>query len=119
MTPNKPKPDRKRNRKRKDNGGTFERGFFGIGALVMVITVSGIVAPNLFEIANLGGMDSLFIQIALLNVGWTCPIYTIPIAIIVRKRGRQETAKGIMMFTGVAFLLTSLCNGIVMLSGFN
>ena len=116
MTQNKPKPQPRPKPKRKDKGGTFERGFFGIGALVMLITVGGLFVA---EILDQGEMNTIFVQIALINVGWSCPLYAIPIAIIMRMRGKPETAKGIMMFTGVAFLLTSLCNGLVMFSGFN
>ena len=88
--------------------GSILKGF-GIGAAVNV----GAVIVCLITAAAIVGV------LLLLGIGLVQAAWIIPMILRFRKRGKTETAKGVMIAAAITFLLNAGCYGLIAVVGFN
>jgi hypothetical protein len=101
------------------NNGSMMAGFFGIAFFTLILTLVNFFILSMYAQSGNDGNSTFMTMFywAFWNIGWSSLIYTLPIAYILKKHGRSQTAKGVMFFAGLAFLLTGLCNAALFSGG--
>jgi len=85
---------------------TPDAGSIGKGMLLgAALTIAGLAAMFIFLPA--------IIAFGILQYIWIMPVY-----VMCRHRGEPETAKGVLIVSGIVILLSAACWGLFMMDGF-
>ncbi len=97
---------------------TMARGFL----ITLVLHAIGLpvigVIGFLIQLTWGGGYAELpgAVMMSAFNFGWAQIPYMIPAAIVVHRRGQPRTRNGMLLATGIGFLVTSACWGLIAVS---
>ena len=85
-------------------------------SLALHVVGQGISAPLVSILSDEQQYAGLVGLIWAMNIGWTQAVYVLPAIFVLRRQKRRGMLKGVLIVSGILFLITTACTGLVLIS---